>query len=144
MTAAEQILWRKLRAHRFNGFAFRRQVPIGRYIGDFVCLARRVVIEVDGATHSRAAETAADRQREDWLRRQGFRVRRYQNVEITQNIEGVLSDLESLLADPPLQLSPARGRGHPDKRLRRLASFSPLRLSPILNKISCISNRIGG
>jgi hypothetical protein len=68
-----------------------------------------VVIEVDGATHSTADEVVTDRQREDWLRNQGFRIRRYQNIEIVQNIEGVLSDIESVLAHPPLQLSPARG-----------------------------------
>jgi very-short-patch-repair endonuclease len=109
MTAAERLLWSKLRAHRFDGFGFRRQVAIGRYIGDFVCLAKRVVIEVDGATHSTADEVVADRQREDWLRNQGFRIRRYQNIEVMQSIEGVLSDIESALVDPPLQLSPARG-----------------------------------
>ncbi len=110
MTTAERLLWAKLRGHRFNGFAFRRQVPIGHYIGDFVCFARRLVIEVDGETHSTAVEIAADRQREDWFRRQGFRIQRYQNIDVKDNIEGVLTDIAGALAeDPPLQLSPARG-----------------------------------
>ncbi len=110
MTTAERRLWAKLRGHRFNGFAFRRQAPIGYYIGDFVCFARRVVIEVDGATHSTVAEIVADRRRGDWLRREGFRILRYQNIEVMENIEGVLTDIARALAeDPPLQLSPARG-----------------------------------
>jgi very-short-patch-repair endonuclease len=112
MTTAERRFWAKLRGHRFNGRAFRRQVPLGRYIGDFVCFSRRVVIEVDGATHSTPAEAADDLKREDWLKRQGFRIR-YQNIDVMQIIEGVLSDIESALAEhPPLQLSPARGRVH--------------------------------
>jgi very-short-patch-repair endonuclease len=110
MTTAERLLWARLRAGRLNAHGFRRQVPLGRYIGDFVCLARRVIVEIDGATHSTKAEVAADRRRQDWLERQGFQVRRYQNVDVMQNIEGVLADLESVLAGrPPLQLSPARG-----------------------------------
>jgi very-short-patch-repair endonuclease len=113
MTTSERILWAKLRGHRFLGFGFRRQVPIGRYIGDFVCFARRMIIEIDGATHSTAAEVAADRQRENWFERQGFCIRRYQNIEVKQNIEGVLTDIESALAKTPLSSSPPQGgRGH--------------------------------
>ena len=129
MTKAERLLWAKLRGHRFIGLAFRRQVPIGHYIGDFVCFVRR--IEVDGATHSTAAEIAADQQRADWIRRQGFRIRRYQNSDVMENIEGVLTDIASGLAeDPPLQLSPARparGREHSEVtcRSRELVFLPP-------------------
>ena len=108
MTTAERLFWVKLRGHRFFGFGFRRQVPIGRYIVDFVCFARRLVVEGDGATHSTAAEVAADRQREEWLERQGFCIRRYQNIDVMQNIEGVLTDIESALA-APLSSSPPQG-----------------------------------
>ncbi len=109
ITKAERLLWARLRGHRFNGFAFRRQVPIGHYIGDFVCFAGRLVIEVDGAPLSTAAEIAADRQREDWFKRQGFRIRRYQNIDVMGNIEGVLTDIAGALAEDPLSSSPPQG-----------------------------------
>src|SRR5690242_15239566 len=63
MTAAERLLWRTLRRHAF-GRQFRRQEPIGRYIVDFVCFERRVVVEVDGGQH---LESQADTTRDRWL-----------------------------------------------------------------------------
>jgi very-short-patch-repair endonuclease len=64
MTDAERKLWFALRDRRFANFKFRRQVPIGPYVADFVCFERRVVIEVDGGQH---AGSARDERRDSWL-----------------------------------------------------------------------------
>ena len=87
MTDAERRLWYLLRAHRFSGYKFKRQIPIGRYIVDFVCLAERLVIEVDGGQH---AGSESDLRRDQWLEDQGFRVLRFWNNEVLNNTDGVL------------------------------------------------------
>jgi very-short-patch-repair endonuclease len=87
MTDAERRLWYHLRAHRFSGYKFKRQIPIGRYIVDFVCLAERLVIEVDGGQH---ADNQLDLRRTQWLEDQGFRVLRFWNNEVLNNTDGVL------------------------------------------------------
>jgi very-short-patch-repair endonuclease len=76
MTDAERRLWYRLRAHRFDGYKFKRQVPIGGYIADFACLSRKLVIEVDGGQHS---DNAQDAVRDSDLRRAGFVVLRFWN-----------------------------------------------------------------
>ncbi len=78
-TRAETTLWHVLRARRHAGFKFRRQVPIGPYVTDFLCYATRIVIELDGAPHADAAQRAHDARRDAWLRAQGFRVLRFSN-----------------------------------------------------------------
>lgn len=70
------------------GYKFRRQVPMGSYIVDFLCIEKKLVIEVDGGQH---AESADDRKRDIWLREQGYVVLRFWNNEILQNIDGVLT-----------------------------------------------------
>ena len=82
MTDAEQCLWRHLRAHRFDGQKFRRQVPLGPYVVDFVHFGARLIVEADGGQH---AESRKDQARDSWLRRQGFKVMRVWNHEILQN-----------------------------------------------------------
>src|SRR5262249_4138160 len=106
-TDAESRLWYQLRAHRFAGWKFKRQQPIGPYIVDFVCLSARLVIEVDGGQH---LENEADVVRDAWLRREGFDVLRVWNNDVLMQIESVL---EHVLAHLPLSPgpSPARGEG---------------------------------
>ena len=94
-TDAEAKLWRLLRDRRLGGSKFRRQAPIGRYIVDFVCLDRRLIVEADGGQH---AESVADACRDAWFAGQGFRIVRYWNNDILMNPEGVLSDLEEKLS----------------------------------------------
>jgi very-short-patch-repair endonuclease len=86
MTDAERRLWYFLRAHRFNGTKFKRQAVIGKYIVDFVCFEKHLVIEVDGGQH---ADNETDRRRTRWLEDQGFRVLRFWNNEVLQNTVGV-------------------------------------------------------
>jgi very-short-patch-repair endonuclease len=87
-TDAENLLWTHLRSKQFEGHKFRRQQPIGSYIVDFVCFERRIVIEVDGGGH--AIEKVKDNDRDKWLRNEGFKVLRFWNNEVLQNIDGVL------------------------------------------------------
>lgn len=106
-TDAEAILWRQLRAHRFAGYKFKRQQPIGNYIVDFVCLEAKVIIEVDGGQHN---ESSADMERDAWLVARGYHVLRFWNNEVTGNIDGVLLTIFERLAPSPQPL-PLEGGG---------------------------------
>ncbi|PWT74548.1 MAG: DNA (cytosine-5-)-methyltransferase [Proteobacteria bacterium] len=112
-TDAERSLWRHLRAHRFFGWKFKRQQPIGRYIVDFVCFEAQLVIEVDGGQHPAAAHE--DEARDLWLRSQGFQVVRFWNNEVLGNIEGVLGRIAATLTPLPDPLP----QGERAKALRR-------------------------
>ena len=92
-TDAERKLWKHLRLKQLEGHRFRRQVPIGPYYADFLCLERRLIVEVDGGQH--AEREIEDSRRTAWLESQGFRVIRCWNNEVLQNIEGVV---EAVLA----------------------------------------------
>jgi len=108
-TDAEHRLWQIVRAHRFAGFKFRRQVPIDFYIADFVCFAQRLIIELDGGQH---AASTRDQDRDAYLQGQGFRVLRIWNNDLFENEEGVTETILSALQQPPLpNPSPARGEG---------------------------------
>ena len=99
-TEAEKILWQRLKNKQLEGFKFRRQQIIGRYIVDFVNFERKLVIELDGSQH--AVEKEKDWKRDHWLQAQGFEVLRYWNNEVFENIEGVLEVIrEKLLAPSP-------------------------------------------
>ena len=82
MTRPEQILWRALKAGRLDGWHFRRQVPIGPYIADFVCFEARLVVELDGASHDHPDRLHRDGERDAWFRSQGFETLRLANHEI--------------------------------------------------------------
>src|SRR5690606_31357947 len=87
MTEAERLLWRKLRDRRFGKYKFRRQVPLGNYIADFVCFATKLVIELDGGGHT--LQRPYDFQRTAWLEAQGFRVVRFWNHELRDDADAV-------------------------------------------------------
>jgi very-short-patch-repair endonuclease len=86
-TEAERILWQHLRLRQLGGHKFRRQQSLGEFIVDFVCLEKRLVVEVDGGQHS--LRVAYDEQRTKWIEQQGFRVLRFWNNEVLQNVEDV-------------------------------------------------------
>jgi very-short-patch-repair endonuclease len=99
MTDAEKKLWYRNRAGQLEGHQFRKQVPLDPYILDFACLRKRLALEVDGGQH--AEISAAERERNRFLRAEGFVVVRYWNTEVLRNIDGVLLDLvEKLRALP--------------------------------------------
>ncbi len=85
-TPAERKLWRLLRGAKLQDLNFRRQLPLGPYIADFVCLDPRLIIECDGGQH---ADSAYDADRDAWLRAQGFIVLRFWNNEV-ENDEDVV------------------------------------------------------
>jgi very-short-patch-repair endonuclease len=108
-TDAERILWSHIRAKRLEGFKFRRQHPIGKYIVDFACLESKIVIELDGGQHAEPDRKEYDRQRDDWLEKEGYRVLRFWDNEVLQNIRGVLEVIrECCLEHPPLNPLPSR------------------------------------
>jgi very-short-patch-repair endonuclease len=88
MTDAERHLWKHLRLKNVDGFKFRRQHDIGIYIVDFVCLKAHLVVEVDGVQHVDAVEY--DFARTAFLKKEGYRVLRFWNNEVLENIDGVL------------------------------------------------------
>ena len=91
MTDVERLLWRSLRNYQCLGFHFRRQKPIGRYIVDFVCYQKNIIIEVDGGGHDQ--NKVHDHLRDEWLKNHGFRVLRFWNTEVLLNLQGVLQKI---------------------------------------------------
>lgn len=107
-TEAEKMLWRHLSRRQLEGFKFRRQQPIERYIVDFVNFERKLVIEVDGGQHK--LQKDKDKKRDSWFEQKGFKVLRFWNNEIFENLEGVLDVVRRNLLSPSPNPS-HRGRG---------------------------------
>src|SRR5262249_49556234 len=109
-TDAELALWRQLRLRQFGGYKFRRQQSLGPYIVDFVCLEKRLVVEVDGGQHNEHA--VYDAKRSAWLEAQGFHVLRFWNHEVLQQIEAVKETIARALGcfGPLLNPPPQGGR----------------------------------
>jgi very-short-patch-repair endonuclease len=91
-TDAERKLWWRLRNRQIAGCKFVRQEPVGPYICDFICREERLVVEVDGGQH---AESATDKQRDQWLVSHNYRVMRFWNNDVLKNIDGVLEAIHS-------------------------------------------------
>jgi very-short-patch-repair endonuclease len=88
-TSAEGKLWQALRNRRLAHWEFRRQHPIDRYVVDFVSLDGKLIVEVDGATHSEPVEVKRDRGRTEVLEACGFLVVRVTNTDVYENLDGV-------------------------------------------------------
>ena len=97
LSDAESRLWWRLRQKQLGGFRFRRQVPLGPYVADFVCLSAKLVVEVDGGQHAERVEH--DESRSAWLVANGFRVLRFWNNDVLGNTEGVLETILDALED---------------------------------------------
>lgn len=89
MTPPEWRLWRQVRNRRLLGLKFRRQVPLGRFVVDFLCEQHRLVVELDGDSH--AGQQDYDRRRDIYLIAAGYRVLRIANRDVTGNLEDVLA-----------------------------------------------------
>ncbi len=107
-TDTEQHLWYHLRAHRLQGLKFKRQVPIGPYIVDFVCLHAGVIVEVDGGQH--ADDATYDGKRDDFLTKRGFTVLRFWNDEVLKQTEAVLARIADATGALSPDLSPESRR----------------------------------
>jgi len=110
MTDAERRLWYRLRAHRFEGYKFKRQVPIGKYVVDFACLNHGLVVELDGGQH---AQSDRDFARDEFLRAKGFRVLRFWNNDALNNSGGVLDEILKVLRGQACTPSPGARRAPP-------------------------------
>jgi very-short-patch-repair endonuclease len=116
MTDAERKVWYLLRGRRFTGAKFRRQVPLGSYVADFLSFEKRIVVEVDGGQH---ADSRADRVRDDWFRSQGFTVLRFWNIDVLKNLEGVATLLlQSIETSTPHPARTAQARCEPPSPTR--------------------------
>ena len=110
-TEEETILWSQLRATQL-GYKFRRQHPIGLFIADFVCLDRKLVVEVDGKYHETEEAQKYDAERTKYLESEGYEVLRFTNNEVRANVEQVLDTIrEHIAARPSLSLGEGGGRG---------------------------------
>ena len=96
-TQAESILWESLKSKKLNDLKFRRQHIIGKYITDFVCLKKRLIIEVDGLIHQLPEVKENDEARQQWLESLGFLVLRFTNNEVIGNIESVILKISEAL-----------------------------------------------
>jgi very-short-patch-repair endonuclease len=94
LTNAERKLWYRLRDRRLAGYKFRRQVPVGPWVVDFLCKDQSLVVELDGGQH---AGSRRDRRRDTDLARRGYRVLRFWNPDVLQNPDGVLTVILSEL-----------------------------------------------
>lgn len=92
-TDAERLLWNALRDLRQTGLHFRRQVPMGPYFADFACHRRKLIIEVDGATHSTDAELDHDARRTRFLKGAGYRVVRFSNDDVFHQLDMVVLEI---------------------------------------------------
>ena len=99
-TKAEACLWKyALKAKQLKEYQFRRQRPILHYIADFFCKELMLIIEVDGITHDNEVSFKKDKRREDEFAKAGFKVVRFNDDEVLNNISGVISELERVISD---------------------------------------------
>jgi very-short-patch-repair endonuclease len=111
-TDAERRLWYRLRNYQIGQVKFRRQQPIGRYIADFVCFECGLIVELDGSQH--VARTREDEERTAWLNSQGFRVMRFWNQLIFEEMDSVLEAIGLALEEPPHPHPPPPGEREPE------------------------------
>ena len=92
-TPHERVLWRALKEVPTDGTHFRRQAPIGPYVVDFLCPAKRLIIELDGGHHNDDETAQRDQERQAWLEKEGYRVVRFWNSDITADLNAVLEQV---------------------------------------------------
>lgn len=110
-TKEERILWKSLKQGQLEDWHFRRQHPVEPYIADFACLKAKLIIELDGSQH---AENEHDRQRDEYLREKGWKVLRFWNNSVTENLQNVLETILNELresASRPHPSPPPPGEG---------------------------------
>jgi very-short-patch-repair endonuclease len=120
MTRAETLLWRYVKAGRIDGLAFRRQVPMQKYIADLVCHSRRLVVELDGESHDFESTIQRDAERDAWFVSQGYTLIRFTNEQVLTNLEGVVEAIriEASKHVTPLPVPPPQGGREPSNNDR--------------------------
>jgi very-short-patch-repair endonuclease len=88
MTDAERLLWQHLRSRQLAGWKFRRQHAVGPFIVDFVCIAKKLIVEVDGGQH--ASDVERDAKRSRYLSEEGYRILRFWNNDVLKELDGIL------------------------------------------------------
>ncbi len=96
-TDAERKLWARLRGLRVIGLRFRRQHAIGNYIVDFICLEKKLILEIDGGQHNEQHTIQKDDARTKWLESEGYHVLRFWNNDVVLNTDGVLEKILEVL-----------------------------------------------
>jgi very-short-patch-repair endonuclease len=124
-TETEALMWKLLRNRRFVGFKFRRQLPIGRFIVDFVCPSAMLIVELDGSQH---AEDARDLVRDAWLTSRGYRILRFWNNELQISRDSVLEAIWHALHPSP---HPPYGHPLPQGERDDVARSRPSLPSPL-------------
>ena len=124
MTDAERRIWYNLRGHRFGGLKFRRQVPIGPYIVDFICFEHRLIVELDGGQH---ADNIDDRDRDEWLRGEGYKVLRFWNNDVLRNTNTVLEEIARTVGLFGLSSRPSPGSLRSPPSPQRMSDLSDMR-----------------
>jgi very-short-patch-repair endonuclease len=99
MTDAERVIWQSVRNRQLGGCKFRRQQPIGPFIVDFVCIEKKIIIEVDGGQH--ALNTERDANRSEFLRNKGYRIIRFWNSDVLKEKNAVLEKILLHLRESP-------------------------------------------
>jgi very-short-patch-repair endonuclease len=100
LTKSEACLWKyALKAKQLKGYPFRRQRPVLQYIADFFCKELMLIIELDGITHDNEISHSKDIRREERLTRAGFKIARFTDEEVLNNIAGVILKLEKIISD---------------------------------------------
>ncbi len=109
-TEAEQKLWARLRNNRLMEAKFRGRHPIGPYVADLFCLEAKLVVELDGGGHDEDHQRRLDKARTQYLESRGYKVLRFWNSEVTQNINGVLDTIVEQLTASPRRERPREAR----------------------------------
>src|SRR5262249_29423286 len=108
--------WRYLKAHHVDEIGFRRQVPMGKYVADFVSHSTRLIIEVDGESHDFESTLQRDEERDAWFISQGYTMLRFTNEQVLKTLDGVVPVIRqsaAASASPPSLSLPHRGGGNP-------------------------------
>ena len=100
MTDAEILLWSKIKRKQLKGIQFNRQKPIGNYIADFYSFKAKLVIEIDGSQHYEKENKEKDKIRDDYFKKLGLNVLRFNNLEVLKNIDGVIKRICEEVSPP--------------------------------------------
>lgn len=117
-TPWESKIWQRLRAHRFFGLGFKRQVQIGNYIVDFCCRGKSLIVELDGGQHSEDKVVIKDNYKQKYLESQGYKVLHFWNNDVDNNLDGVLEVIRIAAGSNPSPALPSEGeRGNTGNNL---------------------------